>query len=235
MGIFLHTLLLSILLWLFQQGSIVIQSKSGGNEVQQQQEEELDNYTRIRLVWIWRLIYMVGTIILLLVLYTRIVYLKESKVWQEDRNRRQNSQQGPTNDNRSKSFNNTDEEVEDAQTGGFPPPPNTTTTMEPYPSLTAAPSPISVASTVSSLSLPSVAIQAITSHDEFVMMDTDVDMTMVTTTKDGGGGTYPILHHNIACMASHRHCNSPVWLLLLRNYGVRLFGTSLCWLLWDGM
>jgi hypothetical protein len=27
---------------------------------------------------------------------------------------------------------------------------------------------------------------------------------------------------------------SNVWILVLRNYGVRLFGVSSCWLLWDG-
>jgi MFS family permease len=46
------------------------------------------NYDRSALLSIWRIVYSFGTLLLVIVLATRLVYLQESQTWSEDKDRR---------------------------------------------------------------------------------------------------------------------------------------------------
>jgi MFS family permease len=169
-GIFINSLLLSFLFLLFRQGSLVIDS-----------DTEISEYSRTCLLLIWRLVYALGTGILFAVLYTRILYLKESTVWEDDKNRR-------------------DQLARNNQTA----PPLTS-------DLSAISPNLSMVSTVSSLSAPSVAIHPASSSDADFM-----------------------LLHRASSTDPADDLKSGTWRLILRNYGVRLWGVSMCWMLWDG-
>ena len=172
-GIFVNSLLLTNLFWMFRQGSVVIDL-----------DAEVSSQTRAALLSIWRIAYAVGTMILVLVLYTRIRFLKESAVWENDKKCRDDL---PRNNNNLTSL---------------PPVATEEQTLHLSPTL-------SMVSSVSSLSAPSVAILPASSSDHMLLQS----VPSTDPVDDLKAGT---------------------WQLVARNYGVRLLGSSLCWMLWDG-
>lgn len=216
-GIFLHTVILTLLLFVFRQGSWVIQDTSSESDsstdyydagynyegqVADGEPAGLSKHGRASLLAIWRLVYAVGVCILVTVLYTRYFYLEESSVWKEDadvRERLERSKTGFPQLPVSPSDSNRDPREIKAQ-----------------PSVTSS-DPISLVSSVSSLSAPSVAILPIASYD---YQDTNLGLN----------------EHWISSIPStdpRDDMNASTWKLLQQNYGVRLGGVSLCWFLWD--
>ena len=158
MGIMANSLILTFLL--------IAMGQFGGN----------GEYSSTSLMTIWRATYAFGAVILSLVLAGRICYLKESKVWQDDKRRR---------DELKRVIPTTPAQVA-TQPGG---PLNSHFIM-------------SEGSMVSSLSAPSVIAD-------------------------------PMALREVPSTTAHQDLKSSKTSLLLRNYGLRLFGTSLSWLLWD--
>eukprot|EP00934_Nitzschia_sp_Nitz4_P001763 Nitzschia sp. Nitz4//scaffold6_size259037//53920//55899//NITZ4_001052-RA/size259037-augustus-gene-0.284-mRNA-1//1//CDS//3329556827//1763//frame0 len=156
MGIWFNSMVLSLLLLLFRQ--------------------DQDEYSDGALYAIWRVSYLIGALVLLGVLVSRILYLEESPVWAADK------QQRELETKPSSSFD--DKKSETAEPG-------------------SAPCLVTTISNVSSLSYPSVAMDPVESR------------RMGQYFSDGRNApTTPVA-------------------LLLRDYGMRLFGASSTWLLWD--
>ena len=190
--------------------------------VQQQQGNNNNNeqqQQRASLLAIWRITYAIGTVILCGLLYYRVSYLQESTIWQ------QQQQPAPAQPQL---------------------PQETTRSRQPTPEIPLTPSGISMVSTVSSLSAPSLAVRHVEDHD-----DDDDDEHDHENDHDNCAHCHSSYYwqqqqqdddehyfwsSSTAVDATTRTTPQPTTMRLLwRNYyGVRLLGASLCWLLWDG-
>jgi MFS family permease len=168
MGIWFNSFILMCLLF--------VTGQTGKNE-----------YNHKVLMNIWRLTYFIGAAILVFVLVTRYLYLAESQVWADDRQRQEQQQL-------AKSCA--------TQLGSRPNYPPKATAA---PATNLPPAILTNCSSVSSLSNPTIA------HDEY----DDRILKPVPSTEP---------EEDLQA--------SPAY-LLMRNYGVRLFGASTSWLLWD--
>jgi hypothetical protein len=165
--------------------------------------ELVEYYDTATLLGIWRITYATGTMILVYVLVSRIKHLTESEVWAQDQERRREEQQVRCSRENISSF--------------VPP------AMESYEGLVTS---NNTNDGDSSLILPSMS--QITLGSQFDGLgSTNLDgckivpavmESMVQTTKNKG---------------LDRDAKPLKVALLLQHYGVRLFGTSLTWLLWD--
>lgn len=172
-GIWCNSVTLLILLWIFGQTSP-------------------DTYNSETLLTIWRISYMFGASILLVVLLTRYLYLEESKVWEEDRAKKAPAEKAETlagscgEDEKDPSRSITEQYNEERFEG-------------------SSPELSTQCSTMSQLSNPSV---------------------VVSRQLDGNYNTSTLHQHDN--QKSYDESTS-----LWYNYGGRLFGASLAWLLWD--
>jgi MFS family permease len=171
LGIFFNNIVLMALLILTGQATI----------------KDAQTYDPQALLGIWRGTYGIGAFLLVYVLVTRTLYLAESQVWAEDKQRRdllvRNSKHA---------------EIRAATSG-----------LHLHPSMTGRSLPLfpplpHIVTSVSSLSTPSVTYN----HDERLLL-------------------------HVPSTESQGDLKSSSTVLLLRNFGVRLGGASLCWLLWD--
>lgn len=148
-GIFFNTLTVTLLLLVFGQlkGNIKYDGYYGGDD----DDNVSSSYDMTILILIWQAIYVIGALFLVYILTSRIRYLEESRMWKEDKEKREAT------------------ELDRQRIGDFLPP---------------------------------------TGED--------------STTRE----SYRALDRET------RKVQSPAR-LLLSNYGYRLFGTSMTWLLWD--
>jgi MFS family permease len=175
MGIWFNSLTLCLLLWVTGQTS-------------------QESYQTDTLLAIWRATYSFGALILFIVLVTRYLYLKESKVWEQDRTNRRldrlDNCDGVLQINESIKPASSTVGAKDA----------TQPHIDFYASLSHAILPQS--STISELSNPTVVVQKDQCED-----------------------------------SNYTHCDGKQPLkystTLWGNYGSRLFGVSIAWLLWD--
>jgi MFS family permease len=166
-------------------------------------------YDADALILIWRITYWMGAAILCFVLVTRYLYLQESKVWADDKEQREKTKQTDGDGLTRRAFG-TDEQA----TGYIQYPPlqghsGKSNTKELHESLGQGTSPtLNKDSTVSELS----------------------NATMVTQPSDQYGEnrlrTAPLSDPNEDLRVTGTQ-------LLWRNFGGRLLGASMSWLLWD--
>lgn len=147
-----------------------------------------DNYDHGALLTIWRISYLIGAFILLSVLATRYLYLKESKVWVDDKRRREENQ------------NQRERIIQQFSSYRVDGANNTHISSKNLP-----PAIETNCSSISSLSNPT-------------MIELDYDERILKPVPS----TEP----------EDDLKSSPTY-LLIRNFGVRLFGASMSWLLWD--
>ncbi|GKY92579.1 hypothetical protein MPSEU_000228000 [Mayamaea pseudoterrestris] len=207
-GIFCNSLVMMVLLLLTGQ-------TSNGAE----------NYDKARLQFIWSCMYGIGAIVLTYVLVSRCQHLSESQAWQTDKDEReqhmlaaaltlhQGEQQASANVICS-TRGHEHQDNHDATLSAAAAAPaillqQHASNHRPLPQ----PSPSS--SSVSSLSAPSVAVRYDHDVDDaYVMLN---EAPMYEETEHGNAKT-PQASTNM---------------LLLQHFGVRLFGVSFCWMLWD--
>ena len=175
MGIWLNSVTLMFLLWVTKQTG----NNNGGE----------NDYNHRALFAIWRTTYVIGAIILAIVLVSRIMYLKESQVWEDDKQQREQQQAYTKSCTATSILGNNG--------GLFPSAPQNSSIPDILPA----------SSSVSSLSNPTMVNEDFF-YDEYVLRQ--VPSTMPEED-----------------LISSRSS------LLWRNYGVRLVGASLSWLLWD--
>jgi MFS family permease len=166
MGIFFNSLVTVLLLMLLGQTS--------------------HQYNPARLVAIWAITYAIGAFILISVLYNRFFYLKESAVWQRDKQCR---------DIQAVAATTAYVHADSSEQLPFPLGIHASQSPSMYPAA------ITMLSSMSSLSAASVAV----AHDGLFRNEQYDGIIKTNTTR-----------------------------LFLRNYGVRLIGVSLSWMLWDG-
>lgn len=212
MGIFANSILLALLL--------LVTRRTANNEVDDNNNEaEQDRYyydafyyEHSTLLNIWRVTYAIGAAILVYVLVSRILWLKESEVWKQEkdksveRQRRERLQRGVSTEFQpphlplEKDVNRMKKEAMKSS------PQNEEPVISP---------------TMSSLTMKS---------DFHLLGSTNLDgcglVPAVRTMDDGddeeggnSGDKWSMPLSNVK--------------LLFRHYGVRLFGTSMTWLLWD--
>jgi hypothetical protein len=148
------------------------------------------DYNHKVLIAIWRITYFIGALTLVIVLLTRYIYLAESKVWADDKQRREQEQLSRSCGTPSSMAIITEaNKMTAAEANIFNMPPAIETSC----------------SSVSSLSNPTLVVEE---YDERILRPV------------------PSTEPEEDLQASPTQ-------LLLRNYGVRVFGASMSWLLWD--
>jgi Sugar (and other) transporter len=212
MGILLHCILLWALLMIFGD------------------EEEAS------LLLVWRILYFVGVLLLSTVLITRVLLLKESPVWEADRKRataaaaaaemvelpgnRRSPPQSPSPSSdyypgRNKQQQQLDPTSSPAAAGlNHHSVKKTTTTIENN-NITNMAAPYPLIHTVSSLSVPSVAIAVDGTAVYHIHTEQEQRPPSSSSTSTG---------------ASNNHYE---WRLAWKLYGARLVGVSLSWFFWD--
>jgi MFS family permease len=158
-----------------------------------------DRYQATTLLIIWRITYIIGALILLIVLVTRFLFLKESKVWEQDHTQQSTLVVLDHVQPSSSSCSVTQKCTTDFNTEIEAATPDRSTT----------------GSSVSELSNPTVVVVQPQDQDD----DLDVPMT-------GETETISIIYRN-------NHDDPAYSTSLWYNYGGRLFGASMAWLLWD--
>lgn len=174
-GIFANSLLLTFLLMISQRKDEKNDYNAEGDEFQ------------LSLLNIWRITYAVGTLILVYVLITRILYLTESEVWAHDRAEREVKQCSSENE------------------ASFEPPKRE-------------------------------LCPANNENDEIPEILPTMSQITLGSQFDGLGSTNLDGCRAVPAVMESMKGKSSKTLklsLLLQHYGVRLFGTSITWLLWD--
>ena len=166
-------------------------------------DDQMPEYSKSALLAIWRIIYALGACVLTFVLVSRYFYLEESKVWAEDKEQREQVK-------RSKLLETVVSTKEEE--------------------LLKQPDFVANTSSVSSLSAPSVTVDY---HNHAVVT---TGLASSRSSDQPGFRPHHQHHHTLQRMPSTDPEDdlkaSPTW-LLLQNYGLRLVGASLSWLLWD--
>lgn len=178
MGILANSLILTFLLMITKQNGGQKNDNNNDDDMNQQEQADDDYYnnrnysnqyhTQLTLLYIWRIIYAIGLIILIYVLVSRIRHLSESEVWTQDRlkrdeeelERQQQKQQG--------------DRLEEGNSIGFIPP------------------------SIVPLDIGQVKEES-PQKKQMLKQQQQISETQ----------------------------------LLFKHYGIRLFGTSITWLLWD--
>ncbi|GKY94574.1 hypothetical protein MPSEU_000423000 [Mayamaea pseudoterrestris] len=187
-------------------------------------------YDKARLQIVWSCMYGIGAVVLTYVLVSRCQHLSESQAWQTDKDERElqllaasasmlkeSEQQASAEITCSAIGKEQHQDYDDATltaaaaAAAKVPQHHASSKQRPPP-----PQPSPSSSSVSSLSAPSVAVPC-DEHDEndaYVMLN---EAPMYEETEHGNAKT-PQASTNM---------------LLLQHFGVRLFGVSFCWMLWD--
>lgn len=204
MGVWVNTLTIMFLLW--------VTGQTGGQ----------GSYDASRLLAVSQLTYLFGAVVLVLVLVSRYLYLEESQVWAQDKKRRElaaaaAAAAAPAPVLETKASNAPDRGCNDdlhvsaagvvAGVGG-----GSGGMLDAAGNTVVPPEPLATpilihAATISDLSNPTLILQQ-EEYERQIMEDTesfDVDEDL----------------------------KAPKYVLLFRNYGVRLLGASTAWLLWD--
>jgi hypothetical protein len=214
MGIFANSILLSLLL-LVTRRTANNEVDDNNNEAEQERYEYYNDtfyYEHSTLLNIWRATYASGAAILVYVLVSRILWLTESEVWKQEkdksveRQRRERHQRGVSTEFQpphlpfDKDVNRMKKEAMKSS------PQNEEPVISP---------------TMSSLTMKS---------DFHLLGSTNLDgcglVPAVRTMDDGDDEEGGNSGNKWSIPLSHVK-------LLFRHYGVRLFGTSMTWLLWD--
>ena len=198
MGIFCNSIVMTSLLLIYGQ------TNNNGNN---------DGYQQTSLLQIWQWTYVFGFIVLLYVFISRCLYLEESVVWKQDKERRDNQQRLGHAAATTTTANQQQQDTSSVTAPGM----TATRLDDTAPGATvAAPTPYDLASPqsdVSSLSAPSLAAMEFQEHSL--------------------GGAFLSLKEEPSGADVAEDAQLPVWMLLLKHFGVRLLGVSLCWFLWD--
>lgn len=183
MGILANSLILTFLLMITKQK--VQQQNDNYNDdddINQQQQQGDDDYnnnlnysnqyhTQQTLLYIWRIIYAIGLIILIYVLVSRIRHLSESEVWKQDRLKRDEEELERQQHKKERDQGRQGGGLEEGNSVGFIPP-----SIVPW----------------------------------------------------GVGQGKEVKQNQL-----HEQQQKSETQLLFKHYGIRLFGTSITWLLWD--
>ena len=196
LGIWFNSIVLLLLLW--------ITGQTGKNENQN------DIYDHNILIVIWNICYLIGALILVFVLLTRIIYLNESKVWADDKQRRHQQcndvDDDPDARGNSIGTGDADADAKDRQERSTMAAAN----MLNIPSVNTS------SSSISSLSNPTLPAYQYP-HD-------NIDPNMYY---DDG------ILKPVPSTEPDEDLQSTPYSLLFRNFGIRLVGASSSWLLWD--
>lgn len=205
-GIFANSLILTFLLMVTKHRGGENGYENGGGGDDDANDNNIGyEYDQSTLLNIWRIVYATGTLVLVYVLVSRILHLTESEVWSQDRIQRTAELANRMNR----------ENVEE----GFSP-----LKVGPYEKEMAtldtnfgdAEPPI-ISPTMSSITMRS-------------------DFEGLGSTNLDGCRVVPVVMEDMICKAPGEYSvkSKPSEMtLLLQHYGVRLFGTSATWLLWD--
>eukprot|EP01082_Thalassiosira_pseudonana_P008272 g7573.t1 g7573 contig24:938059-939502(+) len=205
-GIFANSLILTFLLMVTKHRGGENGYENGGGGDDDANDNNIGyEYDQSTLLNIWRIVYATGTLVLVYLLVSRILHLTESEVWSQDRIQRTAELANRMNR----------ENVEE----GFSPP-----KVGPYEKEMAtldtnfgdAEPPI-ISPTMSSITMRS-------------------DFEGLGSTNLDGCRVVPVVMEDMICKAPGEYSvktKPSEMTLLLQHYGVRLFGTSATWLLWD--
>eukprot|EP00977_Amphora_coffeiformis_P019979 scaffold7729_cov172-Amphora_coffeaeformis.AAC.8 len=166
-----------------------------------------NEYRKASLLQIWQLTYAFGLAVLLYVLVSRYWYLEESAVWKKDKERRDQQQR----------LEHTDHQPTHDTSSVAAPGTSTTKRQQldtPMGSSSGGIPDIQTnSSNVSDLSAPSLAA--------------------VEFDEQNAGGPFLALKEEPTGADMAEDAQLPIWTLVLKHYGARLMGSSLCWFLWD--
>jgi MFS family permease len=189
-GIFCNSLIITILIIVFgQTGDAIRDTNNYDNDA-----GISFSYNHNALLSIWRWTYTLGAVVLTCVWLSRIRYLPESTVWKQDKDHLEELARDALRQHHQ-------QQMVSAITGYSKSSPAAQSQL--YTTLSPSKSEISVATSVSSLSVPSLL-----ANDSLPIRDA------------------PSIH-------TEGNLRATSTALFLRNYGVRLLGTSLSWMLWD--
>lgn len=170
-------------------------------------DDQEPEYTNSLLLTVWRITYALGAVMLSYVLISRLQYLEESKVWTEDKQHREHVRQSrPT---LLQAVVNTKQEEERQMQQQQPPF-------------------VATISNVSSLSVPSITVDF---HNQSIHT-TGFAASPTSNQHPNYHLGRPTLQHAPSTDPEDDLKASPSW-LFMQNYGLRLIGSSLSWLLWD--
>lgn len=167
------------------------------------------------LLLIWRIVYCIGAIILSFVLIYRFLHLQESNVWADDRARRQRIMR--ERGHRQKTV--TTGGATSAAAGSFVPP-----KLPPQ-------QPASNSVTAAQLAAPVKNESSVSSDEQKTYPLNTVSTLSSLSVPSEIEQLSPI--RNVPSTTSEQDISSSSFRLLLRNFGWRLVGTSMTWLLWD--
>jgi hypothetical protein len=255
MGIFFNSLVMTILLALTGQNG----TRQGNNK--NNANNNNSNYDSATLLYIWRFMYVLGAFILLAVLLSRYLFLKESTVWLDDKRRREqlarNAQAAsntapptppPHPQPNQPLFSQQSLFQHQQQQPNFQPgsqnQQHLNENQNPFMGIVQSPSGISMVSDVSSLSAPSVAVHDF-NHSSYLGGGFGGGRHNSNSNSNSFSNNcydHPSEHdeylnwqilHPVPSTDPEDDLKANTYSLLLRNYGVRLFGASVSWFLWD--
>ena len=213
LGIFANSLILTFLL-------LVTRNKNNNIDDDDNAQDDNNNnvneyYDHSTLLNIWRITYATGAVILIYVLVSRIIHLTESEVWSQDQKKRQEER--------------LEKHQREAGVGFKPPQQHLQHTVGPYEmKLRKDDAKKNKAKDQQQEeAVISPTMSSLTMRSEFEMLgSTNIDGCRIVPAvmmgyDDDGDET----------LNGKKKLSSET-MLLLRHYGVRLFGTSMSWLLW---
>jgi hypothetical protein len=164
------------------------------------------------LILIWQISYSIGAFILLIVVVTRIFLLQESEIWKHEKLQREGQQlHDLSTAQQSSSARISKEDREDSEAKSTvavaSKSRNSPHTQPPLDSMPA----ITIVDSISSLSAPSVVYKDADDHDGILRDYDDEEFDLRNSVWS----------------------NRNEYVLLVKNYGMRLLGVSLAWWLWD--
>lgn len=215
---------------------MVTRKKNGNNNVDGENDDGLDGgdggydastqYDPATLLNIWRITYATGAAVLVYVLASRMRHLTESEVWAADKERRDEDRL-----ERHRRRIDAGGGVNGAS-GSFEPP---EVRMGPYEKqMRKAERATANNNAASSAPVISPTMSSITMKSEFELLGStnanQCRFLFPAATEDSEEGDVGDYSRN----GKEQRFPSSETRLLLRHYGVRLLGTSMSWLLWDG-
>jgi hypothetical protein len=189
-GIFCNSLIITALIIVFDQTGDAIRDTNNYDD-----DAGISySYNHNALLSIWRWTYILGAVVLTCAWLSRIRHLPESTVWKQDKDHLEELARDALRQHHQ-------QQMVSAITGYSKSSPAAQSQL--YTTLSPSKSEISVATSVSSLSVPSLLANDSLSIRDAPSIDTERNLRATSTA------------------------------LFLRNYDVRLFGASLSWMLWD--
>ena len=215
LGIFANSLILTFLLLVTRNKNNNIGGDDNDNDAQDDNNNNVNTYyDHSTLLNIWRITYATGAAILIYVLVSRIAHLTESEVWSQDQKKRQEERL----------------EKHQREAGvGFKPPQQQQQHVGPYEMKLKKDDAKEneEKDKQQEEAVISPTMSSLTMRSEFEMLgSTNIDGCRIVPAvmmgyDDDGDET----------LNGKKRLSSET-MLLLRHYGVRLFGTSMSWLLW---